>query len=91
MSMKLRHAAALALVGWTMLIYEPKYCPRENVNCANFADQLTHIKLGFPTKDSCQKAVNQWWFNFEKMLEDTNKVVVTTVEPSECLPADEVR
>ena len=44
------------------------------------------FKRGIPTEDAGQKAMNQWWFKFDKMLRDTNNVVVTKAKPSQCVP-----
>ena len=84
--MKAHHAVALALIGWTLFIEEPKYCPKRNINCVFEDSRDKYIKRGIPTEDTCKKAMNQWWFKFDKMLRDTNNVVVTKAKPSQCVP-----
>jgi len=51
--MKSHHVAALALIGWALILTEPS--PRT-------------IKTGLPTKEVCEKAAHNWRASYKRRL-----------------------
>ena len=56
-TMSVRRAAALALLSWTLVVTEPT---------------TRTIKTGFPTKEACEKAAQDWQTSYRKQLKYAN-------------------
>jgi hypothetical protein len=75
---KLCHIAALALLGWTLVATEPS---------------ARAVKAGFPTKDACEKAADNWKANYKKQLKLANATrdpnrrrrLARAVPPTKCV------
>jgi hypothetical protein len=57
MYMKSLRVAAMALLSWTMFIYQP-------------GTQTPEVKTGFPTKAACEQAAAKWRADFETKLKE---------------------
>jgi hypothetical protein len=72
------HIAALALLSWTLVAIEPS--PRT-------------IKAGFPTKEACEKAADNWKASYKKQVKHANltrdpnrrRRLARAVPPTKCL------
>lgn len=81
--MKPGHIAALALLSWTLVATEPS--PRT-------------IKTGFPTKEACEKAANNWKASYKKQVKYENanrdpnrrRRLARAVPPTKCVENAEV-
>jgi hypothetical protein len=72
------HLAALALVGWALIVTEPT--PRT-------------IKTGFPTSAACEKAADAWQANYKRQLKQANQTkhpnrrrrLAQAIPPTKCV------
>jgi hypothetical protein len=92
--MNLHHAAALALVGWTLIMQIPHATPicclnssDRRTGCGNCIDTETGvgmIKGGFQTKADCQNFAVKWMSDFQQRLKKNNQVAAGKVAPPSC-------
>ena len=77
-TMSVRRAAALALLSWTLVVTEPT---------------TRTIKTGFPTKEACEKAAQDWQTSYRKQLKYANtknwpnrrRRLAQAVPPTKCV------
>jgi hypothetical protein len=80
--MKPCYIAALALLSWTLIATEPS---------------SRTIKTGFPTKEACEKAADNWKVSYKKQLKHANATrdpnrrrrLARAVPPTKCLEDSE--
>jgi hypothetical protein len=92
--MKLRHAAALALVGWTLIMRIPSATPicclnsperRTGCgNCIRLTTGVGMIRSGFKTKADCRKFAVKWMADYQQLLEKSHQVARGKAAPPSC-------
>jgi hypothetical protein len=82
---KLRHAAALALVGWTLVIDGPgKTAPKGCTICVASLEKTRLFSTGYKTKAECEKAGDDFTRDFYARVRKTGEVVVFPPGTPEC-------
>jgi hypothetical protein len=81
--MKLRHAAALALVGWMLVIPAiGKTIPKDCQDCAVTLEANAERARGFKSKAECEKTGEDWFRNFyADVRKNDNRVVFPPSKP----------
>jgi hypothetical protein len=83
--MELRHAAALALVGWTLVIRGfGKTAPKGCDTCAVTLEGQLSVTSGFKTQAECLKAGHDFVADFYAKVRQTGDVVVIPPGKPEC-------
>ncbi len=83
--MKLRHAAALSLVSWSLVIPEAgKTVPKDCANCAVTLEARAIGASGFKTKAECEKAGADYVRNFYANAEKNGQRVAVPPGKPEC-------
>jgi hypothetical protein len=92
--MKPGYTAALALVGWTLVMQIPHAtpicCPNSSdrrIGCGNCVDTgvgVGMIKRGFQTKADCQNFAVKWMSDLQQRLKKNNQVAPGKVAPASC-------
>jgi hypothetical protein len=80
--MKLRHAAAVTLMGWSLYISSiGKTCPK-GPNCAYSLELAAVGVTGFKTKEECEKAGAEWLRNrYATAEKNGGRVAVAPAKP----------
>jgi len=81
--MKIRYAAAVALVGWTLIIRDVGgTCPK-GTDCFQF-DGRAEFMSGFKTREECEKAADDWLREFYAEAKKNGETVVAAPAKPQC-------